>query len=115
MTFWGHLPTLIEQSLNSKKFLPSGLTFSSKNRSRYVFGYKRWNIAAFFACGGVGAVAIPWVTPHTGAGDQSLLDRVDQSNEDSATSARIPVPNLDVLPIGDTVAVSSFRATKLQM
>lgn len=56
---------MIEQSLNSRKSLPSGLTFSSKKRSRYVFGYKRWNVAALASCEGVEVLAIPWATPYT--------------------------------------------------
>jgi len=75
--FWEHLPTLIEQSLNSRKSLPSGLTFSSKNRSRYVFGCRRWNVAALIASEGVEEVAIlgPQLTPK--AANQSPLDRVE--------------------------------------
>lgn len=53
---------MIEQSLNSRKSLPSGLTFSFKNRSRYVFGCRRWNVAALIASEGAEEAAIPQAT-----------------------------------------------------
>ena len=64
MIVWKHLPTLIEQSLNSGKALPSGLTSSSRNRSRYVFGCRRWNVATLIASEGVEEAAIPQATDH---------------------------------------------------
>ena len=54
----------MEQSLNSRKALPSGRTFSSKNRSRYVFGCRRWNVAALTASEGVDEAAIPMAANH---------------------------------------------------
>lgn len=71
------LPTLIEQSLNSTKSLPSGLTPSCKNRSRYDLGYRRWNVAALIASGLEPEAAIPQATGYTkGCKSKPSRDRV---------------------------------------
>ena len=106
--FWEHLPTLIEQSLNSWKALPSGLTFSSKNRSRYIFGCRRWNVAALVASEGVEEAAIPQTTAYTGKGRKSR----SCLGETSATSAHTPVHNPNDPPTGGTALVSRLQAAE---
>jgi hypothetical protein len=103
--FWEHLPTLIEQSLNSRKARPSGLTFSSKNRPRYVFGCRRWNVAALIASEGVEEAAIPQATTYIG-GFESKPSR----SRWQARGPETPVHPPDDSPTGATVAVSRLQA-----
>ena len=107
---------MIEQSLNSRKALPSGLTFSSKNRSRYILGCRRWKVAALIASEGVEEAAIP----HR---PRSMPKAADQSPPDHRREARakarqlpltLPFPTPMTLRLGTLSLPRAFRQQSLR-